>query len=249
MEFAPSGERACLDSVRAEVAKSRSVPTAKRENPGSGVSRLRGLVDAAGAPETAAGSGCTGTTPRTQPPSSPMDENRQAAPAEAVTRLLQAWAAGCPGAQDELLPLVYNELRRRAAGQLRRDRKAHTLQPTALVHEAYLRLLGQQEVDWQSRTHFFALASQMMRRILVDHARARAAAKRPDGATRVSLDGVLATVDPRGCYLLMLDQALSEAQISTSGKPACWSCATSAASRLTKLRMRCRSHDRLWRES
>jgi len=127
-----------------------------------------------------------------------------------VTGLLQAWSAGNPNAQEELLPLAYRELRRRAAGHLRRDRRDHTLQPTALVHEAYLRLVGQRDVDWQSRTHFFALASRMMRRILVDHARARAAAKRPDGALRVTLDGTLATVDPRGCDLLMLDQALSE---------------------------------------
>jgi RNA polymerase sigma-70 factor, ECF subfamily len=127
-----------------------------------------------------------------------------------VTQLLRAWSAGNPDAQEQLLPLVYDELRRRAAGQLRRDRKGHTLQPTALVHEAYVRLLGQQRVDWQSRTHFFALASQMMRRVLVDHARARAAAKRPGQAVRVTLDGELASVDPRGCDLLMLDQALSE---------------------------------------
>ena len=128
----------------------------------------------------------------------------------AVTRLLQAWSAGNPAAQEDLLPLVYNELRRRAAGHLRRDRKGHTLQPTALVHEAYMRLLGQHEVDWQSRMHFFALASRMMRRILVDHARARAAAKRPDVTLRVTLEGDLAIVHPRGCDLLLLDQALSE---------------------------------------
>ena len=134
----------------------------------------------------------------------------QSASAGVVTGLLQAWSAGNPDAQEELLPLVYKELRRRAAGHLRRDRRGHTLQPTALVHEAYLRLVGQREVDWQSRAHFFALASRMMRRILVDHARARAAAKRPDGALRVTLDGELASVDPRGCDLLMLDQALSE---------------------------------------
>ena len=127
-----------------------------------------------------------------------------------VTGLLQAWSAGNPNAQEELLPLVYQELRQRAAGHLRRDRRNHTLQPTALVHEAYLRLVGQRDVDWQSRMHFFGLASRMMRRILVDHARARAAAKRPDGALRVTLDGTLATVDPRGCDLLMLDRALSE---------------------------------------
>jgi RNA polymerase sigma factor (TIGR02999 family) len=126
-----------------------------------------------------------------------------------VTGLLQAWSAGNPRAQEELLPLVYNELRRRAAGHLRRDRRDHTLQPTALVHEAYLRLVGQRDVDWQSRTHFYALASRMMRRILVDHARARAAGKRPDATMRVALDGDLARVDPRGCDLLMLDQALS----------------------------------------
>jgi RNA polymerase sigma factor (TIGR02999 family) len=127
-----------------------------------------------------------------------------------VTRLLQAWSSGNPDAQEELLPLVYDELRRRAAGQLRRDRRGHTLQPTALVHEAYLRLVGQRDVAWQCRSHFFALASRMMRRILVDHARARAAGKRPDAALRVTLDGDLARVDPRGCDLLMLDLALSE---------------------------------------
>lgn len=129
--------------------------------------------------------------------------------AAAVTRLLQAWTAGNPDAEQELLPLVYDELRRRAAGQLRRDRKGHTLQPTALVHETYLRLLGQRDVDWQNRTHFFALASRMMRRVLVDHARARAAVKRPDGALRVTLTGELALCHPRGCDLLMLDEALS----------------------------------------
>jgi RNA polymerase sigma factor (TIGR02999 family) len=127
-----------------------------------------------------------------------------------VTRLLRAWSDGNPHAQEELLPLVYSELRQRAAGHLRRDRRGHTLQPTALVHEAYLRLLGQRGVDWQSRMHFFALASRMMRRILVDHARARAAAKRPDGALRVTLEGDLASVHPRGCDLLLLDQAMSE---------------------------------------
>ena len=134
----------------------------------------------------------------------------QSASAGVVTGLLKAWSAGNPNAQEELLPLVYKELRRRAAGHLRRDRRDHTLQPTALVHEAYLRLVGQRGVDWRSRAHFFALASRMMRRILVDHARARAAAKRPDGVLRVTLDGDLASVAPRGCDLLMLDQALSE---------------------------------------
>jgi RNA polymerase sigma factor (TIGR02999 family) len=134
----------------------------------------------------------------------------QSASAGKVTRLLHAWSAGNQQAQEELLPLVYSELRQRAAGHLGRDRKGHTLQPTALVHEAYLRLLGQREVDWQCRMHFFALASRMMRRVLVDHARARAAAKRPDGTLRVILEDDLASVDPRGCDVLLLDQALSD---------------------------------------
>ncbi len=134
----------------------------------------------------------------------------QSASTGVVTNLLHAWSAGNANAQEELLPLVYKELRQRAAGHLRRDRKGHTLQPTALVHEAYLRLVDQRDVDWQSRTHFFALASRMMRRILVDHARARAAAKRPNGTLRVTLDDDVASVDPRQCDLLVLDQALSE---------------------------------------
>jgi len=138
-----------------------------------------------------------------------MSAPADASPGE-VTRLLQAWSAGNPSAQEVLLPLVYTELRQRAAGHLRRDRKGHTLQPTALVHEAYLRMVGQRQVDWQNRTHFFALASRMMRRVLVDYARARAAAKRPDGALRVMLDGDFAIVAPLGCDVLMLDQALSE---------------------------------------
>ena len=127
-----------------------------------------------------------------------------------VTRLLRAWSAGMPTRRRSCCRSSTTSSGSAPAGHLRRDRKDHTLQPTALVHEAYLRLLGQREVDWQSRTHFFALASRMMRRVLVDHARARAAAKRPDDALRVMLDDDLASVDPRGCDLLMLDQALSE---------------------------------------
>jgi RNA polymerase sigma factor (TIGR02999 family) len=126
-----------------------------------------------------------------------------------VTALLQAWARGDPGADENLLPLVYQELRRQAAVCLRRERPGHTLQPTALVHEAYLRLVDQ-GVEWQNRVHFFAIAAQMMRRVLIDHARARAAAKRPGHALRVTLDERLATVQPRDCDLLLLDQALNE---------------------------------------
>src|SRR5687767_11337193 len=173
----------------------------------------------------------------------------QSASTRAVTRLLRAWSAGNPDAQEDLLPIVYSELRQRAAGHLRRDRRGHTLQPTALVHEAYLRLLGQREVDWQSRMHFFALASRMMRRILVDHARARAAAKRPDDALRVTLDGALASVDPRGCDLLMLDQALSELADLDEWQGSIVELCYFGGLTEDEVPARCRFHDRQWRES
>lgn len=105
-----------------------------------------------------------------------------------ITQLLAQWSAGKPEALHELTPLVYAELRRLAERHLRRERPDHTLGRTALVHEAYLRLVNQKNVQWQDRTHFFCLASQLMRRILVDQARQRLAAKRGDGAAKVSLD-------------------------------------------------------------
>jgi RNA polymerase sigma factor (TIGR02999 family) len=104
-----------------------------------------------------------------------------------VTALLRAWAAGQPGAADRLVPIVYQQLRRRAAAYLRGERRNHTLQPTALVHEAYLRLADQQQAIWQNRSQFFGLASQMMRRILVDHARRRNMHKRSGQWLRLSL--------------------------------------------------------------
>jgi RNA polymerase sigma factor (TIGR02999 family) len=106
---------------------------------------------------------------------------------EDVTRLLVDWGRGDPAAHEQLLPLVYDELRRIAAAYMRRERPDHTLQPTALVHEAYLRLIDQQKVDWRNRAQFVGLAAVMMRRILVNHARDRAAAKRWGDAQRVSL--------------------------------------------------------------
>ena len=127
-----------------------------------------------------------------------------------VTGLLQAWEGGDLAARDALFPLVHRELRRQAAGYLRRERRDHTLQPTALVHEAYLRLVGQAHVSWQNRAHFYGLASQMMRRILVDHARRHRAAKRPGAALQVALDDGMQRVDPRSCELLDLDRALEE---------------------------------------
>ena len=128
----------------------------------------------------------------------------------AVSRLLQAWGRGDLQARDDLMPVVYRELRRRAGGYLRRERQDHTLQPTALVHEAYMRLVGQERVAWQNRAHFFAIASQMMRRILVDYAREHEAAKRPGAGVKVMLDDRIGAAQPRACEFIALDQALVE---------------------------------------
>lgn len=124
--------------------------------------------------------------------------------------MLRAWGEGDLGAREQLMPLVYAELRRRAGAYLRRERADHTLQPTALVHEAYLRLVRQERVAWQNRAQFFGVAAQMMRRILVDHARGRGRDKRPDPALKVSLDDRVGTAEPRNCELLLIDQALIE---------------------------------------
>jgi RNA polymerase sigma factor (TIGR02999 family) len=128
----------------------------------------------------------------------------------AVSRLLQAWGHGDLQARDDLMPVVYRELRRRAGAYLRRERQDHTLQPTALVHEAYMRLLGQERVAWQNRAHFFAIASHMMRRILVDYAREHEAAKRPGAGVKVMLDDRIGAALPRACEFIALDQALVE---------------------------------------
>jgi RNA polymerase sigma-70 factor (ECF subfamily) len=104
-----------------------------------------------------------------------------------ITRQLQSAQSGDADALGTLLPLVYDELRRIARRQLEQEAPGHTLQPTALVHEAYLRLIGQHSVDWQDRSYFFSLAASMMRRVLVNHARDRRALKRGDGALRVTL--------------------------------------------------------------
>ena len=127
-----------------------------------------------------------------------------------TSRLLRAWGGGDLQARDELLPLVYRELRRQAAGYLRHEREDHTLQPTALVHEAYLRLAGQDRIAWRNRAQFFGVAAQMMRRILVDHARARGAAKRPGAAIKVVFDERAGALRPRDCELLALDEALTD---------------------------------------
>ncbi len=127
-----------------------------------------------------------------------------------ATALLRAWGQGNLGARDELLPQVYAELKRVAVARLQRERANHTLQPTALVHEAFMRLVGQDRVRWQNRAHFLGMAAQMMRRILIDHARARHAAKRPGAGLQLTLDDRVGAVEPRSCDLLLLDQALAE---------------------------------------
>ena len=133
----------------------------------------------------------------------------------AVTELLHAWGAGDQTALDALLPIVYGELRRQAERAMRRESAGHTLQATALVHEAYLRLVDQERVQWRNRAQFFGVAAQLMRRILVDHARARLAAKRGRGADRLTLgasDAVAAidacAGDP-GVDVLALSDALN----------------------------------------
>lgn len=124
-----------------------------------------------------------------------------------VTRLLAQWANGDQHALDQLTPLVYEELRRLASSYLRKERKSHTLQPTALVHEAYLRLVDQKSPDWQNRSHFFGVAARLMRQILVDHARQRQADKR--AMQRVSLEDAVSFQQERSRDLLALDTSLN----------------------------------------
>jgi RNA polymerase sigma factor (TIGR02999 family) len=126
-----------------------------------------------------------------------------------VTQLLVQLRSGDKHAVDALMPLVYDELRRIASAHLRRERAGHTLQSTALVHEAYLRLVDQRDVVWQNRAHFFGLASQMIRRILVDHARGVHAAKRGAGIPRLSLDEALGVPGGRDLDLVALDDSLA----------------------------------------
>ena len=132
-------------------------------------------------------------------------------PAVDVTQLLLAWGAGDQAAGDRLLAAVYTELRRQAARAMRRESSEHTLQTTALVHEAYLRLVDQRRVVWQNRAHFFGVAAQLMRRILVDHARERRAAKRGGGARPLTLgdvDDAAAPAADAGADVLALHEAL-----------------------------------------
>jgi RNA polymerase sigma factor (TIGR02999 family) len=127
-----------------------------------------------------------------------------------VTELLEAWQHGDAGARERLLPLVYDELRRVARARLRRERPDHTLQATALVHEAYLRLIGPGEATPRNRVQLFGIAARLMREILVDHARRKAALKRGGPATKVSLDDAVAAPEVTIVDILALDEALGE---------------------------------------
>ena len=125
-----------------------------------------------------------------------------------VTQLLLDWRNGDAAALDQLMPLVYDELRRIASRFLRNERQAHTLQTGALVNEAYLRLVDHENIEWQNRAHFFGVAAQAMRRVLVDHARTRNYAKRGGAAQQVSLDQALDVTEERAADLIALDDAL-----------------------------------------
>ena len=132
-----------------------------------------------------------------------------ASPARDVTILLSQWQSGDRAALDQLLPVVYHELQRLAAGYIRGERTGHTLQATALVHEAYLRLVNQKTPDYRNRAHFFGVAAQVMRQVLVDFSRSRNAAKRGRGE-RINIDDVVAASAERPRELLDLDEALTE---------------------------------------
>ncbi|HEX5732815.1 MAG TPA: sigma-70 family RNA polymerase sigma factor [Blastocatellia bacterium] len=127
-----------------------------------------------------------------------------------VTQLLLDWSNGDREALDRLMPVVYDELHRLAARYIARERMDHTLQPTALVHEAYLQLVDQSRVGWQNRAHFFGAAARLMRRILVDHARAHKAAKRGGGEYKVPIDQVAELAEKTDLDLIALDEALTE---------------------------------------
>ncbi len=127
-----------------------------------------------------------------------------------ITRMLRGWSGGSREAFDELLPLIYDQLHKQAAQFLRRERNDHTLQPTDLINEAYLKLIDQREVTWQNRAHFFAIAGQAMRRILVDHARNRHRDKRGGDEVKLPLEEALTVaVDEKNIDLIALDEALT----------------------------------------
>ena len=130
-------------------------------------------------------------------------------PPQDVTQLLIDWGNGNHVALDQLMPLVYTELRELARRYIRRERPEHTLETTALIHEAYLRLVDQSQVSWENHAHFFGIAARLMRQILIEHARRRARAKRGGGAGKISLDEAATVSQARAAELLALDDALA----------------------------------------
>ena len=137
--------------------------------------------------------------------------NQPADERHSITQMLQEWSEGNAQALDELMPLVYRELHRQASRYLRHERPNHTLQTTALIHEAYLKLIDQRDVRWESRTHFFAIAAQAMRRILVDYARTKRRNKRGGDDATISLEEetILISTEGKGVDLIALDEALT----------------------------------------
>jgi RNA polymerase sigma-70 factor (ECF subfamily) len=129
--------------------------------------------------------------------------------ASEITRILQDWNDGNAEAKEQLLPFVYDELKRQARILMSKERSNHTLQPTALVHEAFLRLSEQTGMDWQNRSHFYGIASRLMRQVLVDHARLHATAKRGNKPIHFSIDDVPIPVEERAGSILILDEVLA----------------------------------------
>ncbi len=129
-------------------------------------------------------------------------------PSHEVTELLRVWSEGDQSALDKLMPLVYDELRRLAHQYMRREKRGHTLQTSALVNEAYLRLVDQSKIEWESRAHFFGIAARLMRQVLVDQARRRNFAKRGGGAIRVSLNEAAPVAQEQSANVVALDDAL-----------------------------------------
>jgi RNA polymerase sigma-70 factor (ECF subfamily) len=129
-------------------------------------------------------------------------------PPSDVTQLLREWSRGNQSVVDQLTPLIYSELRRLADSYMRRERPDHTLQPTALIHEAYMRLIQQGQPEWHSRSHFFRFAAHLMRQILVDHARGRRAEKRGASAERIPLEEAEIAVESEAADVVALDEAL-----------------------------------------
>ena len=146
-----------------------------------------------------------------------------------MTRLLSDWSGGDAAALEKLAPLVQPELHRLAHHYMRREREGHTLQTTALINEAYLRLLDKTHLSWHDRAHFFAMAAQLMRRVMVDHARARHALKRGAAPVKVTLDETAFVTETRASELLALDEALGQlAQFDPRACLRSWRCVISA---------------------